>query len=286
MQQLEGRVAVVTGAASGIGLALTEAFVAAGANVVMADVEEAPLAAEAARIEAAGGQVVGELCDVAVAEQVQRLADRTLDHFGAVHVVCNNAGVAPAGPMLDTSPADWRWVIDVNVMGVAHGVTTFGPVLAAQGEGHIVNTASEAGLCTTPHMGMYNASKHAVVGLSEALYRELEPTGVGVSVLCPELVNTRIFESGRNAPAGVSGDNEIMPMLREVIGASGLAPADVAAQVLDAIRTDRFWIITHPETVPRAVQRTDDIQRGANPTDPYGALAGAADDAAEGADDE
>ncbi|MGI9601706.1 MAG: SDR family NAD(P)-dependent oxidoreductase [Acidimicrobiales bacterium] len=272
MEDLTGKVAVVTGAASGIGLALTEAFLGAGGRVVMADVEEAALAAQAGRLEGDGHRVLGVLCDVTDPDQVADLAGQTLDHFGSVDVVCNNAGVAPGGPMLSTSPADWRWVIDVNVLGVAHGVTTFGPILRDAGSGHIVNTASEAGLCTTAMMGMYNASKHAVVGLSEALYRELEGTGVGVSVLCPELVNTRIFESERNAPAGVSGENEVMPRLREAIGAVGLDPADVAARVLDAIRTDTFWILTHPATYDRARNRFLDLEEGTNPRDPYQGL--------------
>lgn len=272
MESIEGRVAVVTGAASGIGLALTEAFVAAGARVVMADLEEEALSFEATRLDAAGADVLGVLCDVSSADDVAQVADRTLEHYGAVHVVCNNAGVAPAGSMIEASAADWRWVIDVNVMGVAHGVSTFGPLLQDAGEGHFVNTASEAGLCTTAQLGIYNASKHAVVGLSEALYRELEGTGVGVSVLCPELVDTRIFESERNAPPGTRPENEILPRLREATGAAGMAPAAVAERVLDAIRTDTFWILTHPQTHDRAYARFHDLQAGRNPSDPYAGL--------------
>ncbi len=272
MDDIAGKVAVVTGAASGIGLALTEAFVAEGGRVAMADVEESVLSTEAARLEAAGADVLGVLCDVTEPGDLARLADQTLDHFGAVHIVCNNAGVAPGGPMIEASAADWRWVIDVNVLGVAYGVSTFGPILVEAGEGHIVNTASEAGLCTTAMLGMYNASKHAVVGLSESLFRELEDTGVGVSVLCPELVDTRIFESERNAPAGVSAENEIMPRLRETIGAGGLAPAAVAARVIDAIRTETFWILTHPQTHDRAYGRFNDLRAGRNPSDPYAGL--------------
>ncbi|MDH3706363.1 MAG: SDR family NAD(P)-dependent oxidoreductase [Acidimicrobiia bacterium] len=272
MESIDGRVAVVTGAASGIGLALTEAFVAAGARVVMADVEEEALAAQAGRLEAAGADVVGVLCDVSSADDVDRLADRTIEHFGEVHIVCNNAGVAPAGSMVDASASDWQWVIGVNVMGVAHGVSAFGPQLRASGEGHFVNTASEAGLCTTAHLGIYNASKHAVVGLSEALYRELEGTGVGVSVLCPELVATRIFESERNAPDGTRPESDILPRLREATGAVGMAPADVAQRVLAAITSDTFWIITHPQTYDRAYARCQDLEAGRNPSDPYAGL--------------
>ena len=272
MSQIDGRVAVVTGAASGIGLALTEALVAAGAKVAMADVDEAELAGQAGRLEAAGADVLGVLCDVGRPEDVARLADQTIDHFGAVNILCNNAGVAPGGPMLETSPADWRWIVDVNLLGVAHGVVILGPLIVEAGEGHIVNTASEAGLCTTPMLGMYNATKHGVVGLSEALYRELEDTDVGVSVLCPELVDTRIFESERNAPAGVSAPNTIMPMLRDAIGAVGIAPSDVAQRVIEAITTDTFWILTHEATYQRAYSRFHDLSAGRNPSDAYGDL--------------
>ncbi len=269
METLQNKVVVVTGAASGIGLALTERFVAEGAKVVMADVEEDVLSAEAARLEAAGASVLGVLCDVAVIEDVQRLADQTIEHFGAVHVVCNNAGVAPGGPMLSTTAEEWRWITDVNINGVAHGVITFGPLLVAAGEGHIVNTASEAGLVTTPVLGMYCATKHAVVGLSEALFKELDGSGVGVSVLCPELVNTKIFESERNAPETVTDNPAVMAPLREGIALVGIAPSDVAERVVDAVLKDRFWIFTHPTTKPHALHRFGDIEAERNPTDAY-----------------
>jgi NAD(P)-dependent dehydrogenase (short-subunit alcohol dehydrogenase family) len=273
LQDLEGKVAVVTGAASGIGLALTERFLAEGMRVVMADVEEPRLVAEASRLAGAGGDVYAVLTDVTVPEDVERLADQTIGHYGAVHVVCNNAGVAPGGPMLRTTPKDWQWAVGVNVLGVAYGITTFGPILAAQGEGHIVNTASEAGLVTTNVLGMYCATKHAVVGLSEALYRELEGTGVGVSALCPNLVNTDIFLSERNRPHGselTSDENATMAPLREAIRAAGISPGDVAADVVDAVRTGRFWIFTHDSTLPAALVRFDDLRAGRNPTPPYG----------------
>lgn len=143
LQELEGKIAVVTGAASGIGLALTERFVAEGMRVVMADVEEPRLVGEASRLASSGADVYAVLTDVTVPDDVARLADQTIGHYGAVHVICNNAGVAPGGPMLSTLPEDWQWAVGVNVLGVAYGITTFGPMLAAQGEGHIVNTASE-----------------------------------------------------------------------------------------------------------------------------------------------
>lgn len=273
LQELEGKIAVVTGAASGIGLALTERFVAEGMRVVMADVEERRLVGEATRLAANGADVYAVPTDVAVPDDVARLADQTIEQYGTVHVVCNNAGVAPGGPMLKTTPQDWQWAVGVNVLGVAYGVATFGPLLAAQGEGHIVNTASEAGLVTIGSLGLYCATKHAVVGLSEALYRELEGSGVGVSVLCPSAVNTDIFLSERNRPHGAelsSDENAAMAPLRELIRSAGIAPAQAAGEVVDAIRTGRFWIFTHDSTLPAALARFDDLRTGANPSPPYG----------------
>jgi len=274
INDLAGKVAVVTGGASGIGLALVEAFVEAGARVVVADIEEPVLAREIARLDAAGADVLGVVCDVRELDHVEALAARTIENFGAVHVVCNNAGVAPVGPMIESNATEWRWVLDVNVLGVANCIMVFGPTLVAQGEGHIVNTASGAGLATTAFLGLYHASKHAVVGLSEALYKELADTGVGVSVLCPELVDTPIFESERNAPDGVDQNTEVLSPLREVIAAVGIPAAQVAADVLDAVRSDRFWILTHPETVAHARARIDDLEAGRNPTDAYAASRG------------
>jgi NAD(P)-dependent dehydrogenase (short-subunit alcohol dehydrogenase family) len=272
MRELRGKVAVVTGGASGIGLALVERFLAEGMKVVAADVEEPALGKEVARLAQAGADVLGVRTDVRDPGSVHALADETLRRHGAVHVVCNNAGVAPTGPMLDASPADWRWVIEVNVLGVAHGVHVFAPLLRAQGEGHIVNTASEAGLVSTPLLGAYVASKHAVVGLSESLYHELAGTGVGVSVLCPNLVRTRIFHSERNR--GDAADltprqQAAIAPLREMIQQRGIAPAGVAERVVEAIRADRFWIFTHPETRRHARRRFDDIEADRNPTTPY-----------------
>ena len=273
LTDLTGKVAVVTGAASGIGLAMTRRFLDEGMRVVMADVEEPKLVDVASKLEANGADVFAVLTDVTDPAQVQALADQTVSHYGAVHLVCNNAGVAPGGPMLSTTPKDWQWTVGVNVLGVAYGVTTFGPMLVAQGEGHIVNTASEAGLVTTSMLGMYCATKHAVVGLSESLYRELESSPVGVSVLCPNLVRTSIFLSERNRPHGTeltATENATMAPLRESIDANGIDPSQVAADVVDAVRSDRFWIFTHPTTVPSALVRFDDLREGANPTNPYG----------------
>ncbi|MEM7141313.1 MAG: SDR family NAD(P)-dependent oxidoreductase [Actinomycetota bacterium] len=275
MQDLAGRTAVITGAASGIGLALTERFVAAGMSVVMADIEEEALAREATRLESDGASVLGVLTDVQDASAVEALRDQALSVFGSVHLLCNKAGVGPGGPMAETTPADWQWTVGVNVLGVAYGVTAFVPHFLEQGAGHIVNTASEAGLVTNPMLGMYCATKHAVVGLSESLWRETQPQGVGVSVLCPNLVDTKIFESERNRNDGV----EMTPVaaatmapLREAIGAMGIAPSDAADAVHDAVVADRFWVFTHELTVPAAARRFADIESGSNPSDPYEGL--------------
>ena len=275
MKELRGKVAVVTGAASGIGLGLSERFLEEGMKLVMADIEESVLNREVARLSEQGGDVLGVLCDVRSPEDIQTLADRTLAHFDGVHVLCNNAGVAPAGPMLDTSPADWQWIVDVNILGVAYGITTFGPIMVEAGEGHIVNTASEAGLATNASLGMYCATKHAVVGLSESLYRELADQNVGVSCLCPNLVKTRIFESERNrddsAEALPSQPATIAP-LREAASALGIPPSKVSGDVVEAIKEDRFWILTHDTTQTVASARFRDLEKLSNPSDPYEAM--------------
>lgn len=275
MKELNGKVAVVTGAASGIGFAMTERFVAEGMQVVMADVEEEVLAASASQLESAGADVLGVLSDVSDASSVNDLAEQTLSAYGGVHVVCNNAGVGPGGLMLETTAEEWEWIVGVNLMGVAHGVITFGPILAEAGEGHIVNTASEAGLVTNSVLGMYCATKHAVVGLSESLWRELHPMGVGVSCLCPNLVNTRIFQSERNRPYEAeltATQNAIMTPMREMITARGMAPSEAASHVVSAITEDRFWVFTHDITPAAAAVRFADIEARRNPTDPYAGM--------------
>ena len=201
---LNERVAVVTGGASGIGLAIAEAFLVNGMSVVLSDVDEVSLVAQVDRLAVdVGDRVSGVVCDVVNPDAVVALAAKARDRYGVVHVLCNNAGVGPAGAMLTTTASEWRWTFDVNVLGVAHGVLAFAPQMVEAGVGHIVNVASQAGLMTNVLLGMYSASKHAVVGLSEALYRELEPTPVGVSCLCPELVSTEIFDVARLRPEWV-----------------------------------------------------------------------------------
>jgi NAD(P)-dependent dehydrogenase (short-subunit alcohol dehydrogenase family) len=265
---LNDRTAVVTGAASGIGLALTKRFLREGMSVVMADIEADVLDAEATKIAEAGGRVRPVVCDVSDPDQIADLRDQALSTFGAVHVLCNNAGVASGRPNLKSRPAEWQWVIGVNVLGVAYGVSAFAPLMVEQGEGHIVNTASEAGLTSSPMLGSYHASKYAVVGLSESLALELAGTGVGVSCLCPELVNTKIFESTRNAPEAL-GFRPPAPVamadLEKLMGTVAMDPADVAADVAYAIRADQFWILTHSATQARVQQRNDGLEAGRNP---------------------
>ena len=199
MTQLDGKVAVITGGAGGIGLALAHRFRRAGMRIALADVEADALDAAVADLGGAD-DVFAATCDVTDLADVHRFRDAVLAHFGAAHVVCANAGVAPSGPILGTSIESWRWVMDVNVMGVVHTIDAFGATLVGQADGHFVLTASAAGLSTTPGLGAYSATKHAVVGTAATLHAELAGTGVGVSVLCPGLVRTRIFESERNRP--------------------------------------------------------------------------------------
>src|SRR3954471_7143742 len=207
MQEFAGRVAVVTGGASGIGLGMARRFAGEGMKVVIGDVEKDALDAAVAELGAAGAEVEGVVTDVSDAAQVQALADATMSRFGAVHVVCNNAGVGGGGLSWEMPLSTWEWVLGVNLWGVIHGVRAFTPLLMQQPEAHIVNTASVAGLVASPFMGPYNASKHAVVAISETLHHEFAITGATarVSVLCPGWVNTGIAQSDRNRPAHLAG---------------------------------------------------------------------------------
>jgi len=193
MKDLQGKVAVITGGASGIGRAVADRAAAEGMKIVLADIEEGPLKAAEDELTSNGVEAVGVVTDVADAASVRTLRDRALDRFGAVHLVHNNAGIGLGGPIWEVSEEDWRWILGVNLWGVIHGVATFTPLLIEQGEGHIVNTASVAGLIATPFLGPYNATKQAVVAISETLFKDLQAVGapVGVSVLCPGFVRTR-----------------------------------------------------------------------------------------------
>jgi NAD(P)-dependent dehydrogenase (short-subunit alcohol dehydrogenase family) len=266
--ELDGRTAVITGAASGIGLAMTERFLSEGMAVVMADIEQPALEREATRIADAGGRVLPVVCDVSDPDQVAGLRDAAVAAHGAVHLLCNNAGVANGQVNHRTSPATWQWVVGVNVLGVAYGVSAFVPLLLEQGEGHVVNTASEAGLTSSPVLGPYHATKYAVVGLSESLALELDGTGVGVSCLCPELVATRIFESTRNAPEALGfPPPRAVPVeqMEQFMGTTAMDPADLAADVAYAVRASRFWILTHQVTLGRVHDRNRRLEQGRNP---------------------
>lgn len=255
MRQLADKTAFVTGGASGIGYALGRAFAEAGMKVMLADIETDALAEAVRTLRDTGADVRGVICDVADPFSVERAADASYQAFGNIHVVCNNAGVAGGSGIDNISLDTWRWVLDVNVMGVLHGIRTFLPHIRAHGEGgHIVNTASMAGMNSGLGLSPYSASKFAVVNMSEGLAIQLQPLGIGVTVLCPGFVRTRIWESGRNRPERygptqtpdpASPAGKLAAELAE-LGRSGLDPSDVAAQVLSAIRENELYVFTHP----------------------------------------
>lgn len=249
MDSFRDRVAVVTGGGSGIGRALAEAFAREGARVVVADVEESAATAVADGIRGRGGEALAARVDVTDLGQVQALADRAFADFGAVHVLCNNAGVALHGALQDATHRDWEWVLGVNLWGVIHGLEAFLPRMIAQGPpGHVVNTASMAGLIASQGLGVYNVSKYAVVGISETLVKDLRPHNIGVSVLCPMGVTTRILQSARNRPAPLRNEREGTDSAVELIG-KYLDPDTVASMVLAAVRANRLYVITHDESL-------------------------------------
>jgi NAD(P)-dependent dehydrogenase (short-subunit alcohol dehydrogenase family) len=275
MQDLAGKTAVVTGAASGIGLALSRRLGSDGMRVMMADIEAPVLADAAGKLAAEGIEVAHAVTDVSDAAAVDALARATLDRFGAVHVVCNNAGVSRGGPAWQIPLPIWNWTVGVNLFGVVHGVRSFLPHLIAQGEGHVVNTASAGGLIAGPWMSPYHATKHAVVAMSESLYHELAAmdSPVGVSVLCPGTVQTRIHEAYRNWPAKYGPrptvqDPPIIAEWRRAVRTgveSGADPTVIATAVRDAIVGSRFWILTHPEFTGAVRDRYSRAIEGRNP---------------------
>ncbi len=280
MDALEGRVAVVTGGASGIGRALAERFLAEGMAVAIADVEAGALAATASALSSAG-EVLDVVTDVTDPKSVDDLAARVQERFGAYHVVCNNAGVAGRfGRSWETSVEEWRWVFDTNVLGVVHGIRSFVPALIAQGTGHVVNTASLAGWAAVPTMGPYCASKHAVLAISDSLRTELDASGagVGVSVLCPGMLNTAIMSSERNWPERLGRPPEIpsdpvtqqvRQILVEGTTGGGIAPEQAADAVVAAIRENRFVVTTHPQDLVAAAERRVALARGETPPSPF-----------------
>jgi len=275
VKEFRGRVAVVTGAASGIGRALASRFAGEGMKLVLADVEPGALAAAARELQATGCETLAVETDVSRADQVEALARRTLETFGAVHIVCNNAGVFTGGLCWEAPIADYEWVLGVNLWGVIHGIRSFVPILLAQGgEGHVVNTASMAALTTLPYAGIYHMSKHAVLALSECLHHELTLRGsqVRVSALCPELVATHIDTAERNRPAHLRSEDGAGPereLVRQAIAAGvakGTPPAKIADRVLDAIREQRFYVLSEDTWRRSSEVRCEDIRLGRNPT--------------------
>jgi NAD(P)-dependent dehydrogenase (short-subunit alcohol dehydrogenase family) len=272
MNELSGKVAVVTGGASGIGFGLAEAFAAEGMKVVLADIEAAALADAAAKLRASGADVLDVVTDVSVEDQVIDLATNTYTHFGTAHIVCNNAGVGGgAGLMWEIPQAGWDWAFGVNVWGVVNGIRAFVPRLIEQQEGHIINTASIAGLKSLPFMSPYTATKHAVVGISEALAVELMMTGspVKVSVLCPGFIRTRLHESERNWPAALgdapsSGDSPIGDMVRDLVE-GGKEPSELAQRVLAAIRAEDFFILSDDAHASVPAARAEEARMGGQP---------------------
>jgi NAD(P)-dependent dehydrogenase (short-subunit alcohol dehydrogenase family) len=260
-------VGVVTGGASGIGRALAEGLAAEGASVVVADVDEPGLADTVKRIEARGGRALAVRTDVSDRAQVQALADRAFSALGRVHVLCNNAGVAIWGGLETATHQDWQWALGVNLWGVIHGLEAFLPRMIVQGEGgHVVNTASMAGLIASQGLGIYNTSKYAVVGLSETLAKDLRPYRIGVSVLCPMGVATQIRASERNRPAALRNDQPAATPV-ELIGRT-LPPEMVAAMTIAAIKEDRLYVITHEEGLEplrRRFQRLEQAVLGRKP---------------------
>jgi NAD(P)-dependent dehydrogenase (short-subunit alcohol dehydrogenase family) len=274
MKELKGRTAVITGAASGFGRELTLLCAQAGMNVALADRDERGMAATLALLPA-GTPSLCVRTDVAKPDDVEQLATATIGRFGAAHLLFNNAGVAVAGPAWSATLDDWKWLIDVNLMGVVHGIRSFVPRMLEQGDAcHVVNTASVAGLLSVPGSAVYCVTKHAVVTLSEVLLHDLRMANakIGVSVLCPAFVNTGIAESERNRPAELSQTNPLSKAYEEevkkAVRSGKLSAADVARLTMDAVAADRFYILTHPKIKASIEWRMRDILEERTPTNP------------------
>ena len=277
MESLTGKTAVVTGGASGMGRAFADRLARAGMQLVLADIETAALDTAVNELRATGATVIGVRTDVSNEQQMRDLATRALEEFGAVNVVCLNAGVGGGnGPMDTLATADWQWVLGVNLWGIIHGISAFLPHLKVHGDGHVVVTASIAGLTSFPNMGPYNTTKHAAVAIAETLFSELRDakSTVGVSCLCPGLVHTRINESERNRPEDLrrpliapEPGPERAAMHRAVVEIFEQAkpPAEVAELVHDAIVANQFWIFTDEVYTPAIHQRLDSIRDRVDP---------------------
>ncbi len=285
MKTFQGGTIVITGAASGFGLETARLAARLGMNVVMADVQEDALAVAVTEIEGLGAHVLARQIDVARAADVEALGAATHDRFGAPTVVFNNAGVGAGGLIWEHTLKDWEWIVGVNLMGVAHGVRVFTPMMLAAArqdptyEGHIVNTASMAGLLTAPNMGVYNVTKHAVVAMSETLYQDLRlvTDQVSASVLCPYFVPTGIHRSERNRPGGLR-DADARPtrsqqvaqaMTEQAVIKGRVTAAEMAQRVFDAVAEDRFYIYSHPQALANVQTRMEDVLQARNPSDPF-----------------
>jgi NAD(P)-dependent dehydrogenase (short-subunit alcohol dehydrogenase family) len=284
MKNFKDKVAVITGGAGGLGREFANRAADLGMHLVLADVQQDALDQARAELESGGATVLAMLCDVRKAEQMQALGDATMAKFGAVHLVFNNAGVGSGGLIWENSEADWEWVLGVNLWGVIHGVRIFTKLMldcAARDssfEGHIVNTASMAGLLNAPTMGVYNVSKHAVVALSETLYHDLQlvDAPIGASVLCPYFVPTGISQSHRNRPDDVKmtgrpteSQMAAHAMMVKAVESGKVSAADVAKITFDAIGAGQFYIYSHPGALGNVAARMDEIVHQRNPADPY-----------------
>ena len=283
ISDFRNKTAVLTGAGSGFGLECARIGAKLGMHLVLADVQQDALDRAVAQTQAAGAQVLGMRVDVSKADQVEALGAATLARFGAPHLVFNNAGVGSGGLIWENSLQDWEWVIGVNLMGVAHGIRVFTPMMLAAAEkdaafqGHIVNTASMAGLLNAPNMGIYNVSKHAVVSMSETLYQDLAlvTDQISASVLCPFFVPTGISESHRNRPEGTQASRPTRSQLisqamsDKAVSSGKVSAAEVAQKVFDAVAANQFYIYSHPKSIGSVQVRMEDILLSRNPTDPF-----------------
>ena len=283
ISDFKGKTAVLTGAGSGFGLECARIGAQLGMNLVLVDVQPDALDQAAAELIAAGAQVLAKRVDVSSAEQMEALATDVVQRFGAPHFVFNNAGVGSGGLVWENSVKDWEWVLGVNLWGVIHGVRLFTPLMLAAAkadpsfQGHIVNTASMAGLLTPPNMGIYNVSKHAVVSLTETLYQDLKLVSdqIGARVLCPYFVPTGISQSHRNKPAELADEKATQSQLigqamsDKAVSSGKVTAAEVAQKVFDAIAADQFYIYSHPKALGNAQSRFDAIVAGTNPPDPF-----------------
>ena len=279
MKDFAGKVAVITGAGSGFGREFARIGAGLGMKLALADIQPEALAATAAELRGQGAQVLAETVDVSRGADLERLARRTLDAFGAVHLLFNNAGVAAGGLLWEHTAKDWEWLLGVNLWGVIHGVRTFVPIMLAQGdECHVVNTASVAGLVSPQLMGVYNVGKHGVVALSETLYQDLRVTGarIGVSLLCPAFVPTGIAQSQRNRPdelrdatAPTASMIASQKASEQAVSSGRISAAAVAQMTFDAIRDNRFYVITHPKILASVELRLNDVIGQRNPSDPF-----------------